>query len=97
MSQQLLIRASLNDAGARTESFIEVHGTGTALGDPIEVGAVSSVLLDQGSKCFACGIKANVGHTESMAGVSGTLKVLTLLQQEVGPPNAQTRCVNPQV
>mgnify|MGYP001452042914 len=97
MSQQLLIRASLNDAGAGTERFLEAHGTGTALGDPIEVGAASSVILSRGYASFASGIKANVGHTESTAGVAGTLKALTLLQQDVWPRNGQTRCINPQV
>ena len=89
-SQQLLLRASLEDAGAPDVAMVEAHGTGTPLGDPIEAGAVSALL----GIVMIGGLKASVGHTESTAGIAGVLK--TAVTVDVGS-NAQLRRLNPYI
>ena len=96
LSQQLLLRAALRDGTVNPGIAMEAHGTGTALGDPIEVGAISAVVSNNGTR-FVFGIKGNVGHTESTAGVAGVLRVAKLLCGNEGPQNTQLRTLNPQI
>jgi hypothetical protein len=72
---------------------LEAHGTGTALGDPIEVGAAALALEDE---VASASLKANVGHLEAVAGGAGTVSLLLipLLAARVSP-NAQLRRLNP--
>ena len=72
------MRAALCDGTMDPGIAIEAHGTGTALGDPIEVSAISAVVSNSGT-CSMFGIKGNVGHTESTAGVAGVLKLAKIL------------------
>ena len=75
-----MLRAAL--AAARLEpseiDYIEAHGTGTALGDPIELGALSQVFGERdGSAPLVLGsVKTNVGHLESAAGIAGFIKTV---------------------
>ena len=64
-AQQLLYRDSLRAAGTAEEqiSLCALHGTGTKLGDPIEAGSLSAVLLTPSAACTVTGIKATTGHT----------------------------------
>ena len=82
-------------------AVLEAHGTGTALGDPIEAGAIASVYLQQsGSEIVPLAVgslKANAGHTEPGAGLAGTLKLLVQLQDAQMSPNAQLRVLNKHV
>ncbi len=100
-AQQGVLIASAADAFLRAARVkaLEAHGTGTALGDPIEAGAVAAVYLAQRSTdLFAIGsLKANAGHTEPGAGLAGTLKLLELLCCHVMSPNAQLRALNSHV
>ena len=100
-AQQGLLRAALADAAAAAESVaaVEAHGTGTALGDPIEAGSLAGALLsDRLALCapMAAGsLKANIGHAEPAAGLTG-LVLLTIVRGQCGaPPNAQLRALNP--
>ncbi len=91
-AQEAVIRAALADAGiaARDIDYIEAHGTGTSLGDPIEVRAVSAALGAgrQMEDAVAIGsVKTNIGHLESAAGIAGLIKVLLSLQNERIPPH----------
>ena len=75
----------------------ECHGTGTALGDPIETTAIREVFLSSQEGWHALGgIKASVGHMEPSAGMVGLLK-LKLTLGSVVAPNAQLRALNPHV
>ena len=102
-AQQGVLGASLADALLAPEgvAILEAHGTGTALGDPIEAGAVAAVFLAGGGGVdgpLALGsLKANTGHTEPGAGLAGTLKLLMQLQDGAASPNAQLRALNPHV
>ena len=76
-AQQRVLASSLADASvpASVVTALEAHGTGTALGDPIEAGAVSAVLCKQrpGEALSMSSLKANAGHTEPGAGLAGAL------------------------
>lgn len=76
---------------------MEAHGTGTGLGDPIEVSAVSAVVSNSKEKCLISALKGNVGHTESTAGVAGVLKLARSLRGCEGTRNVQLYALNPQV
>ena len=102
-AQQALLDASMVDARVLTcqVTVLEAHGTGTALGDPIEAGAVATAFLARhiGSKesLHVGSLKANAGHTEPGAGVAGALKLWMQLKTSSCAPNAQLCTLNPHV
>ena len=69
----------MHDASVELGTVLETHGTGTALGDPIEISAISAVASNFTMPCSLSAIKGIVGHMESSAGVGGTLKMVSLL------------------
>jgi acyl transferase domain-containing protein/surfactin synthase thioesterase subunit len=102
LSQQAVIRQALKKAGVSPAqiSYIETHGTGTALGDPIEVKALKSVLLENrppDSTCWLGSVKANIGHLEAAAGIAGLIKVALSLQHRQIPPQLHLQKLNPYI
>ena len=98
-AQEAVIRAALARAGVSPHdiSCIEAHGTGTPLGDPIEVEALGTVLM-QGRPadrpCALASVKTNIGHLEAAAGIAGLIKmILALVHREI-PPHLHLREVN---
>ena len=80
-AQQAVIRQALSNAEVKPAEvdFVETHGTGTALGDPIEVQALAAALGEgrgQDRPLTIASIKTNIGHLESAAGVAGLMKVV---------------------
>jgi acyl transferase domain-containing protein len=100
-SQRLLLASSLADAtiSAEQAGALEAHGTGTALGDPIEAGSMSAVFLAQrlADPYIVGSYKANGGHGEPGAGLAGVSKLLAQLRDQTMSPNAQLRLLNPHV
>jgi myxalamid-type polyketide synthase MxaC len=101
LAQEALIRESLASAqleGSRI-GFFEAHGTGTALGDPIEVEAiVNTVGRNQGSTpCLLGSVKANLGHLEAAAGVTGLIKAVLALRHEAVPAQINFSKLNPHI
>jgi acyl transferase domain-containing protein/SAM-dependent methyltransferase len=85
-AQEEVIRAALGAAGVdpHAVSYLEAHGTGTSLGDPIEVRAASAVLCQGRPRDLPLAIgsiKTNIGHLEAAAGVAGLLKVVVALRK----------------
>ncbi|MBW4084437.1 SDR family NAD(P)-dependent oxidoreductase [Paenibacillus sp. S150] len=88
-------------------SYIETHGTGTQLGDPVEINglkkAFETMALAQGETSLparSCGlgsVKTNVGHMETAAGMASLFKVLLSLKHRELPPNVHYRKCNPQI
>ncbi len=99
LAQQRVLRRALQDAGVQPWEigYVEVHGTGTALGDPIEVEALAEVLGGgQRTTPLTLGaVKANVGHLEGAAGVAGLIKTILVLQHRWLPPVANLETLNP--
>jgi len=97
-SQQACIRMSLFMAGLDPThvNVAECHGTGTALGDPIEVGALQATM--RSGRTFPIlhtSSKTNVAHLEAAAGSTGLLKCVLIASACVGPPNCHLRALNP--
>ncbi|MBX3457837.1 MAG: SDR family NAD(P)-dependent oxidoreductase [Candidatus Paracaedibacteraceae bacterium] len=76
--------------------YIEAHGTGTPLGDPIEVHSIAEVYGGGRQKPLILGsVKSNIGHLEAAAGMAGLIKVVLSLQNEKIPGNLHFQTVNP--
>jgi myxalamid-type polyketide synthase MxaE and MxaD len=99
LSQRAIIRAALQNAHVEgTEiSYVETHGTGTALGDPIEVEALGEVLGIGSEPCVLGAVKSNLGHLEAAAGVTGLMKVVLSLEHERIPRNLHFERLNPHI
>ncbi|MFE8599877.1 SDR family NAD(P)-dependent oxidoreductase [Archangium violaceum] len=77
--------------------YLEAHGTGTRLGDPIELGALAEVFAGRGSPLPIGSVKTNFGHLEAAAGVAGLIKVALSLNQDAIPPQLHFRNPTPLV
>ena len=103
-AQRNLLLAAHAEAGVRPTELarFEAHGTGTMLGDPIEAGSLAAAVLasvqESGGAAPSLGsVKANMGHGEPGAGMTGLLMLSWGLQQAAGAPNAMLRQLNPMV
>ena len=89
-AQRAMLQEALDDAGLEPHQidYVETHGTGTPLGDPIEVMAIARVLCaDREKPLYLGSVKTNVGHLDSAAGVVGLMKVVLSLQNDTIPPH----------
>ncbi|MEM9444831.1 MAG: SDR family NAD(P)-dependent oxidoreductase [Verrucomicrobiota bacterium] len=89
-SQQKLIQSALKTSGASPEDlyYLEAHGTGTELGDPVELNALSEVFKESHSPerpLLIGSIKTNLGHMEAAAGIGGLMKVVLSMQHGMLP------------
>ncbi|MEM9155469.1 MAG: acyltransferase domain-containing protein, partial [Cyanobacteria bacterium P01_F01_bin.33] len=101
-SQQAVIRQALHSGGVNPDQvdYIEAHGTGTELGDPIEVdalGAVFGTKAERDRPLTLGSVKTNVGHMESAAGIAGAIKAILALQHEAIPPHLHFKTPNPHI
>ena len=101
LAQIAVIEAALADAGlASTDiGLVETHGTGTTLGDPIEMEALIAALgQDRGERpLYLSAAKTNIGHLEAAAGVAGALNAMLCLQQGAVPPLVHFSTLNPMI
>ncbi|MCB9677472.1 MAG: SDR family NAD(P)-dependent oxidoreductase [Alphaproteobacteria bacterium] len=101
-AQRAVIRAALADARVDPADvgLLEAHGTGTRLGDPIEIEAARSVYVDgqdRAEPLHVGSIKTNVGHLEAGAGVAGLLRATLALHHRVVPPHRNLVTPNPEL
>lgn len=103
-AQQAVIRQALANAGIPPSQvqYIEAHGTGTALGDPIELLALGQVFKpsdsNRANKPLLIGsVKTNLGHLEAAAGIAGLIKVALCLHHREIPPHLHFQQPNPHV
>ncbi|MEM7125068.1 MAG: SDR family NAD(P)-dependent oxidoreductase [Chloroflexota bacterium] len=98
-SQQSVIQKALNNAELNPEqiSYIEAHGTGTTLGDPIEIGALNAVFGRRKTPLWIGSVKTNFAHLEGAAGIAGLIKVLLSIQHGQIPPHLHLKNPNPYI
>lgn len=103
VAQETLIRQALGNSQVVPEdiSYVEVHGTGTALGDPIEASALINVFCRNRSESalpLTIGsAKTNVGHLEGAAGIAALIKVVLSLQHKTIPPHLHFKTPSPYI
>ncbi|MCA4900410.1 MAG: amino acid adenylation domain-containing protein [Cytophagales bacterium] len=86
------------DVNPQTIEYIETHGTGTALGDPIEIEALKrSFNTDKKQFCGIGSVKANIGHLISAAGIASFIKTVLALQNKQIPPSINFEKPNPKI
>jgi acyl transferase domain-containing protein len=100
-SQIACIRAALKQAALTPDQigYIEAHGTGTPLGDPIEMQALCEIFRGDSSAapCYVASVKANVGHMETVSGVAGLIKVVLMMQHDAIEPQTHFESLNPHI
>ena len=100
-AQEDVIKQALNDAHVHPNnvSYIETHGTGTILGDPVEISAIESVFSkrDPSNPLYLGSVKTNIGHTEGAAGVAGLIKVVLSMQHGHIPKHLHFKQLNPKI
>jgi myxalamid-type polyketide synthase MxaC len=101
-AQQAVITEALarGRVSAGDIDYIEAHGTGTALGDPIEIGALVGALASNRSAdrpVMLASVKTNLGHLEAAAGIAGLIKVVLALQHGEIPPHLHFQRLNPAI
>jgi acyl transferase domain-containing protein len=102
LAQEAVIKAALSNAGVQPAeiSYVETHGTGTSLGDPIEVRALVAALREgrtPDNPLMLGSVKTNVGHLESAAGIIGLIKLVSALQHGEIPPHLHLEELNPYI
>jgi len=102
-SQQAVIKKALADAQVGPEAihYLETHGTGTQLGDPVELNALAQVFAEShagsGSRLKIGSLKTNLGHMEAAAGIGGLIKVVLSMQHRALPPHLHVSEPSPHV
>ncbi|MFN2255392.1 MAG: type I polyketide synthase, partial [Candidatus Promineifilaceae bacterium] len=101
-AQQAVINSALQNAGVPPAwiDYVETHGTGTSLGDPIEVNALKEVLMNgRGPEqpCRIGSVKTNIGHLEAAAGIAGLIKVVLAMQHKEIPAHLHFAQLNPRI
>jgi acyl transferase domain-containing protein len=101
-AQETLIRQALQQAQVKPNeiSYVELHGTGTPLGDPIEAMALGAVLgegRDAEHPCLVGAVKSNIGHLEAAAGIASIIKMALSLKYQQIPPSLHFNQPNPYI
>jgi acyl transferase domain-containing protein/acyl carrier protein len=101
-AQTAVIQQALREAGIhpRTVSYLEAHGTGTALGDPIEIAGLNRAFQDGTADkqfCAIGSVKSNIGHCESAAGIAGLTKIILQMRHQQLVPSLHSRVLNPYI
>jgi len=101
-SQEAVIRRALDAAclPAAAVQYVETHGTGTQLGDPIEAIALGEALgagREPGSPLLIGSVKSNIGHTQAAAGAAGILKVVLAMRHEMLPASLHLHHPSPHI
>jgi acyl transferase domain-containing protein len=99
--QEALLRGALRNARIEPGEidYIEAHGTGTLVGDPVEIETIGRVVNTPTRRrpCSLGSVKTNIGHTESAAGAAGVIKVALALERGVLPASLHVREPNPAI
>ncbi|MCM3269689.1 SDR family NAD(P)-dependent oxidoreductase [Paenibacillus elgii] len=102
IAQSGVIGSAIAKSGVdpRSISYMEAHGTGTALGDPIEITGLSKAFAaytEDREFCAIGSVKSNIGHCESAAGIAGLTKVLLQMKHRLLVPSIHAHTLNPNI
>jgi acyl transferase domain-containing protein len=102
LAQGEVIRAALDKVGidARTVTYIEAHGTGTELGDPIEIAGLTHAFCkdtEDTQYCAIGSVKSNIGHLEAAAGIAGIAKIILQMKHQKLVPSLHSKELNPNI
>ncbi|KAF2762994.1 hypothetical protein EJ05DRAFT_495835 [Pseudovirgaria hyperparasitica] len=97
-----LIRSAYLKAGISFNEtrFFEAHGTGTAVGDPIEAGGISDIFKEYRTRdepLYVGATKSNIGHLEGASAIAGVIKAVLAVEKGIIPPNVWLEKVNPEI
>ncbi|KAG8158411.1 hypothetical protein KVR01_011533 [Diaporthe batatas] len=98
--QAAVIRKAYANAGLRMDEtdYVECHGTGTAVGDPIEVEGIGKAFAREGDSPLMIGaVKTNIGHSEAASGLSAIIKAVLAFEEEMIPPTYGVTKLNPKL
>ncbi|MFI6099318.1 SDR family NAD(P)-dependent oxidoreductase [Lentzea sp. NPDC051213] len=99
-AQEDVLREAYRRSGVEPHDvhYVETHGTGTSLGDPIEASALGAVVGGERDDALVIGsVKSNIGHLEAAAGVAGFIKAVLVLRNRAVPPNLHFATPNPEI
>ncbi|MCG1047286.1 type I polyketide synthase, partial [Mycetohabitans sp. B6] len=100
-AQANLIKQACRGVDIDSIGYIEVHGTGTRLGDPIEISGLKQAFAELGRsserRCYLGSVKTNIGHLESAAGIAGLIKTLLVLKHGYLPKSLHSEQLNPYI
>ncbi|MEW6234514.1 MAG: beta-ketoacyl synthase N-terminal-like domain-containing protein [Candidatus Omnitrophota bacterium] len=101
-AQAAMLREALHRAGLAPDDigYIETHGTGTPMGDIVEIEALGKVFgqrRKEAGPLYIGSVKTNIGHLEGAAGIAGLIKTILSLQKEAIPPHLHFRTPNPAI
>ncbi|TWU40627.1 type I polyketide synthase [Novipirellula artificiosorum] len=101
-AQQDLMRQAYESANVDPSlvSYIEAHGTGTPVGDPIEAAAIGNVIgkaRDERQPCYVGSVKTNIGHLEAGAGIASVIKVALAMRHQLIPRHLNFESLNPAI
>lgn len=100
-AQEQLLRSAFANASIDSLDlqYIELHGTGTLIGDPIEANALAAVLMEGGERapCLVGSVKTNFGHLEAAAGIAGLIKLALSISHSLVPPSLLFDAPNPHI
>lgn len=91
---------TMADVEPETITYMEAHGTGTPLGDPIEIAAMTQAFrcdTDKKGYCAIGSVKTNIGHLDSASGIMGLIKTVLALKHKLIPPSLNFEVPNPQI
>ena len=100
--QAAMVAEAISNAGieAETISYIEAHGTGTSMGDPIEVAGLTRAFSQYTQKkgfCALGSVKPNIGHMDAASGVTSLIKVVLMLKHKLLVPTINFEQPNPEI
>ncbi|MEU3855343.1 type I polyketide synthase [Streptomyces sp. NPDC029554] len=99
--QREVLRRAYANAGIDPADvdYIEAHGTGTSVGDPVELQALADIVGPRPAdrRCLVGSVKTNIGHAEAAAGIAGLIKAVLCLENSTVPPNLHLKNPNPAV
>jgi len=100
-AEAIALAHAIADVDPSTIRYVETHGTGTALGDPIEIAGLTQAFRAGGATgtafCALGALKANIGHLDAAAGVAGLIKTVMVLKHRMIPPVPHFERPNPQL